>query len=71
MRFGRFVGLIISRSFIPAFYRDVARNWGGIGFLYLLLLFTITWIPVLAQWQLAFQKKAADKFPKIAKTAGY
>ena len=66
MRFGRFVGLVLS-LFLPAFYRDVARNWGGIGLLYLLLLFTVTWIPSLVQVHLGARKFATEDFPKVAK----
>jgi hypothetical protein len=66
MRFGRFAGLVLS-LFLPAFYRDVARNWGGIGFLYLLLLFTLTWIPGLVKIHLGVQKFAQEDFPPIAK----
>jgi hypothetical protein len=65
MRFGRFSGLVLS-LFLPAFYRDVARNWGGIGLLYLILLFTLAWIPSLVKAQLGFRKFASDEFPKIA-----
>ena len=65
MRFGRFVGLVLS-LFLPAFYRDVARNWGGIGFLYLLLLFTLTWIPSLVKLHLNAQKFAQVDFPQFA-----
>src|SRR5471030_3287703 len=66
MRFGRFVGLVLS-LFLPAFYRDVARNWGGIGLLYLLLLFTLTWMPFLVKAHLGARKFAQEDFPKIAK----
>jgi len=65
MRFGRFAGLVLS-LFLPAFYRHVARNWGGIGILYLLLLFTLTWIPSLVQIHLAARKFAEEDFPKFA-----
>lgn len=65
MRFGRFVGLVLS-LFLPAFYRDVARNWGGIGFLYLLLLFTLAWIPSLVKVHLGARKFAQEDFPKVA-----
>jgi hypothetical protein len=65
MRFGRFVGLVLS-LFLPAFYRDVARNWGGIGILYLLLLFTLAWIPSLVKMQLGLRKFAQVDFPKVA-----
>ena len=65
-RFGRIQGLVLALG-LPAFYRDVARNWGGIGILYLLLLFTLTWIPVLVKWQIGFARVVQDEFPKIAK----
>ena len=65
MLYGRITGLVFS-LFLPAFYRAVARNWGGIGLLYLLLLFTLTWIPVLAKWQIGFQRTVGTEFAKIA-----
>jgi Protein of unknown function (DUF1189) len=65
MLYGRFTGLVFS-LFLPAFYRAVARNWGGIGLLYLLLLFTLTWIPILAKWQLGFQRTVGTEFAKVA-----
>jgi hypothetical protein len=48
-RYSKFAALVFS-FFSPSLYRDVARNWRGIGVLYLLLLLTLTWIPVLARW---------------------
>src|SRR5262245_66446694 len=67
MRFWRIVGLVIAPFFIPAFYRDVARNWGGIGLLYLILLFTIAWIPNLIRVHQWAQKVAQVDFPPVAK----
>jgi hypothetical protein len=64
--YGRFTGLVLS-LFLPEFYRRVARNWGGIGILYLLLLFTLTWIPSLVKIHLGARKFADEDFPKIAK----
>jgi hypothetical protein len=66
MRYGRVAGLVLS-LFLPAFYRHVARNWGGIGLLYLLLLFTVTWIPALIKIHVGIQKFAQEDFPKFAK----
>src|SRR5580700_7892349 len=65
MRSGRIAGLVLS-LFLPAFYRHVARNWGGIGILYLLLLFTLTWIPSLVKVHLGARKFADEDFPKFA-----
>ena len=65
-RYGRIQGLVLSLG-SPSFYRNVARNWGGIGLLYVLLLLTLTWIPILVQWQLAFRNFALVEFPKVAK----
>jgi hypothetical protein len=50
----------------PAFYYDVARHWGGIGLLYLLLLFTLTWIPTLVKMQIGFGTFVNEEFPKVA-----
>lgn len=66
MLYGRITGLVFS-LFLPAFYRHVARSWGGIGILYLLLLFTLTWIPWLVKVHLGAQKFAQEDFPKFAK----
>jgi hypothetical protein len=63
--YGRFTGLVLS-LFLPAFYRHVARSWGGIGLLYLILLFTLTWIPALVKIHLGAQKFAQEDFPKVA-----
>lgn len=65
-RFGRIQGLVMS-LYSPAFYRDVARNWGGFGFWYLVLLLTVTWIPVLAQMQISFREKVNTEFPEVIK----
>jgi hypothetical protein len=49
--------------FSPDLYRDVAANWRGVGFLYLLLILTLTWIPVLYKWQVGFREFAQTEFP--------
>lgn len=66
MLYGRITGLVFS-LFLPAFYRHVARSWGGIGILYLLLLFTLTWIPPLVKFHLKLRELAEVEFPKYAK----
>src|SRR5438105_294711 len=75
-QYGHFQGLVLALG-LPAFYRDVARNWGGIGFLYLMLLFTLTWIPVLVKWQIGFGHfvhetlaKEAKEFPEVSIKGG-
>src|ERR1700691_5867621 len=65
MRSGRIAGLVLS-LFLPTFYRHVARSWGGIGILYLLLLFTLTWMPSLVKIHLGARKFAQEDFPPIA-----
>jgi hypothetical protein len=65
-RYGVVQGLVLS-LFSPAYYRDVARNWGGIGFVYLLLLFFLTWVPVLAKWQIDFERYVQNDFPDMVK----
>jgi hypothetical protein len=66
MLYGRITGLVFS-LFLPAFYRHVARNWGGIGILYLILLLTLAWIPSLVNFHLWLRKIAEEDFPKVAK----
>jgi hypothetical protein len=65
-RYGRFQGLLLSLGSGP-FYRDVARNWGGIGLLYLLLLLALTWIPILAKMQIGLNQFVQNDLPKALK----
>ncbi len=43
-QYGIFKAIVLS-FFSGDLYRDVAQNWGGKAFLYLLVLLAITWIP--------------------------
>ena len=65
-QYGPIQGLLLS-LFSPAYYRDVARNWGGIGLVYLLLLLALTWIPVLVKWQRAVGAFATNQFAEAMK----
>jgi hypothetical protein len=47
-RFGAFQALWMA-FYSKALYRDVARHWPGVGFLYLLLLLALAWLPEIAQ----------------------
>jgi len=72
-RYSRFTALVLS-FFSPDLYRDVARNWRGIGLLYLLLVMVLTWIPVTAVWHHGLRKAmqdpelnaVVDQFPTLA-----
>lgn len=47
------------------FYREVARAWRGRGFVYLLLLLGVCWLPVMVQWSMEgalFMSTRADSF---------
>jgi hypothetical protein len=46
--------------FSPSLYVDVAKRWRGVGFLYLLLIVIISWLPDLAKTQISFQKLRGD-----------
>jgi hypothetical protein len=61
-RYSRIRALVLS-LFSPDLYRDVAANWRGVGFLYLLLILTLTWIPVLYKWQVGFREYVQTEFP--------
>lgn len=45
-------------------YRDVRTNWKGTGFLYLLLLLSITWLPVMYKLHLGISKGIQQEAPK-------
>ncbi len=54
------------------FYQDVGQNWPGVGFLYLLLLLALVWIPSMVKLHQAFGSFAAkegqamiQQFPRI------
>ncbi len=63
-RYSRIRALILS-LFSPDLYRDVAANWRGVGFLYLLLILTLTWIPVIYKMQVGFKDYAQTEFPTV------
>src|SRR5260370_98911 len=64
-RYGRIQGLLLALG-SPSIYRDVAHNWGGIGILYVLLLFAVTWIPALVKAQIGFRNFIHNEFAKVA-----
>jgi len=45
-------------------YRDVRTNWKGTGFLYLLLLLSITWLPVMYKLHFGISKGVQQEAPK-------
>ena len=47
------------------FYQDVGQNWPGIGFLYLLLLLALVWIPPTFKMQRGLAKFAAHEGPAL------
>lgn len=51
--------------FSTSLYRDVARHWGGIGLLYMLLLLTIAWAATLAKMQWGLNGFIANEAPKL------
>src|SRR5436190_20184491 len=65
-RYGVFHGLLLS-LFSPAYYRAVARHWGGMGFVYLLLMLFVTWVPILVHWQTSLNRKIRNDFPEVVK----
>lgn len=54
-KYSRVTALVLS-FFSPELYRDVARRWRGIGFLYLVLLLVVSWLPVAAKIQVSFTR---------------
>jgi hypothetical protein len=46
-------------------YRDAARHWGGLSFLYLGLLLAVTWVPVMVAVDATFDRLIAEEAPKF------
>jgi len=46
--------------FSPSLYIDVAKRWHGVGFLYLLLIVVISWLPDLAKMETSLQQLRGD-----------
>ncbi len=71
-KFGLFHPLVLS-FFSQPLYQDVARNWRGITFLYLLLLLAICWLPHMFRLQAELTKfvekdsaRALQQIPRIS-----
>ena len=63
---------MLCSAFSKELWVDVARNWRGIGLLYMILLLVITWVPVLIKAQVGFSRfvqkdsqKLIGQLPKI------
>jgi hypothetical protein len=64
-RFSIFGAMFRSLFFNGDVSRDVARNWGGIGFWYLFLLELITWIAVLIKVHIGFAAFVRNDLPAL------
>jgi hypothetical protein len=62
--YSRFSALVLSLFSAPL-YRDVARNWRGVGLLYLLLLLALTWLPPIGRGHASFRRFVRDDAPAI------
>jgi hypothetical protein len=63
-RYSRFSALVLS-FFSMDLYRDVGRNWRGIGLLYLLLLFALTWLPPVIRGHIGFRRFVRNDAPAV------
>jgi len=63
-RYSRLRALVLS-LFSPDLYRDVAANWRGVGFLYLLLILALTWLPFIYKAHVGFKDFAQTEFPNM------
>lgn len=63
-RYTHFHALVMS-FYSKALYRDVAKNWRGVGLLYLLLLLAICWIPATYQLHKNWQYFMAVEAPPV------
>ena len=63
-RYGIFAAYILAPFFVGSLYRDVGRNWRGIGFWCMFLLLAITWAVTLGKFHVEAQKFVRDEVPK-------
>ncbi|HLE39868.1 MAG TPA: DUF1189 domain-containing protein [Nitrospirota bacterium] len=63
-QYGVFHPLLLS-FYSNALYRDVAKNWKGVAFSYLLLLLALTWIPVMMQFHYNLSEGISREAPGI------
>jgi hypothetical protein len=62
-QYSAFQALVLS-FFSRDLYKDIARNWRGVGLRYLLLLLALSWIPVLVKAQIGLHSFAKHEFPQ-------
>ena len=56
----------IGMSFFSAdLYRDVGRNWNGVGLLYLTVLLAICWVPTAIRVHVGLHHFAVDSVPRL------
>jgi len=65
-RFGIFEPLWMS-FYSRELYRDVGRRWTGIGFLYLLVLLALSWLPITVRIQIESNKWIGEAAESLAK----
>jgi hypothetical protein len=65
-RFGRLRAIVMS-FYSRDLYRDVGKNWTGIGLLYLTLLLAICWLPSVARWITGLRSFAETDAPAFAR----
>ena len=63
-QYGIFHPLLLS-FYSKSLYRDVAKNWKGVAFAYLLLLLALTWIPVMMQFHYNLSDSVSRDAPQI------
>src|SRR5262245_66475255 len=63
-KIGRFQALWMSFYSAEA-YVACAREWGGIGGLYLLLVLTLSWVPMAIQWNSKVRTFASTAVPAV------
>ncbi len=63
-QYGVFHPLLLS-FFSKSLYRDVAKNWKGVAFSYLLLLLGLTWVPVMMHFHNNLSDGISREAPRI------
>jgi hypothetical protein len=56
---------LVMAFFSADLYRDVGRNWSGIGLLYLTVLLAICWVPTAVRMHVGLHGFAVDRVPQL------
>ena len=65
MPFNKYFAALGQAFYSRELYRDAARKWKGVGFLFIFFLLVLAWIPTVVEMHLDFSDFMLEHFPEI------